>query len=153
MVSRARSVVVDTNVLVYALDHREPLKREIARRVLKRLLDAGAMVVTTQVLGEFYRCLTRQAKLALLARDALEHVRELMQVVPVLDTTAEVLEVALRGVESHRMDIFDAQIWAAASVAGIPLVLTEDCDDGLVIEEVRFVNPFADGFDIEALLR
>ena len=34
----------------------------------------------------------------------------------------------------------------------IPLVFSEDFTDGSVIEGVRFANPFAKGFDLDALL-
>jgi len=33
----------------------------------------------------------------------------------------------------------------------IPAILTEDFADGGVLEGVRFVNPFADAFDVAAL--
>jgi predicted nucleic acid-binding protein len=45
--------VVDTNVLVYALDRREPERRERAREVLRRVGGAGRAAVPAQVLSEF----------------------------------------------------------------------------------------------------
>lgn len=42
----------------------------------------------------------------------------------------------------------DAQIWAAARLAGITIVLTEDFNSGAVIEGVRFVNPFTPEFEL-----
>jgi predicted nucleic acid-binding protein len=50
------------------------------------------------------------------------------------------------------MSYYDAQIWACARVNRIPLVLSEDFADGTVVEGVRFANPFAEGFDLDALL-
>src|SRR5262249_54672641 len=54
----ADRVFLDTNVLVYGYDLREPVKRARARRLLAELNDA---VVSTQVLAEFYVALTRTA--------------------------------------------------------------------------------------------
>ena len=47
----AARYVVDTNVLVYALDRRELKKRERAREVLRR--RAGTAALPAQVLSEF----------------------------------------------------------------------------------------------------
>ena len=49
----ATSFVVDTSVLVYALDRREPEKRERAREVLRRVGGAGTADLPAQVLSEF----------------------------------------------------------------------------------------------------
>jgi predicted nucleic acid-binding protein len=49
----AARYVVDTNVLVYALDRREPEKRERAREVLRRVGGAGIAALPAQVLSEF----------------------------------------------------------------------------------------------------
>jgi predicted nucleic acid-binding protein len=50
---------VDTNVLVYAVDESEPVKREIARRTLASG-DYGELVLSSQVLSEFYVTVTRK---------------------------------------------------------------------------------------------
>ena len=49
----AARYVVDTNVLLYALDRREPEKRERAREVLRRVGGAGTAALPAQVLSEF----------------------------------------------------------------------------------------------------
>ena len=42
-------------------------------------------------------------------------------------------------------------MWAAARTAGAAVLLTEDFQDGQEVEGVRFVDPFAEGFDLGAL--
>ena len=49
------------------------------------------------------------------------------------------------------MSIWDALIWAVASVNHIPYVLTEDADHDRILEGVRFLNPFHPQFDLDAL--
>jgi predicted nucleic acid-binding protein len=44
--------------------------------------------------------------------------------------------------EHYRLSFWDALIWATARNAGVPVVLSEDYQDGREIEGVRFVNPF-----------
>jgi hypothetical protein len=36
-------------------------------------------------------------------------------------------------------------------VHGVPNVLSEDFSDGALVEGVRFLNPFADAFDLRLL--
>lgn len=54
---------------------------------------------------------------------------------------------AVRGVQAYTMSFWDALIWAVARLNGIGVVFSEDFNDGATIEDVRFVNPFAPGFD------
>lgn len=49
----AARYVVDTNLLVYALDRREPEKHERAREVLRRVGGAGTAALPAQVLSEY----------------------------------------------------------------------------------------------------
>jgi hypothetical protein len=50
------------------------------------------------------------------------------------------------------MAYWDAQIWASAKMNQIPVVFSEDFGDGVIIEGVRFVNPFSAGFNLETWL-
>jgi predicted nucleic acid-binding protein len=56
-------------------------------------------------------------------------------------------------VRDHGFSHWDAQIWATARLNQIPVVFSEDFSDGQVVEEVRCINPFAPGFQIEDWLR
>jgi len=54
-----------------------------------------------------------------------------------------------RGVRDYKLAYYDAQIWATAKLNQVPVVFSEDFNDGQVLEGVRFVNPFAMGFNLE----
>jgi predicted nucleic acid-binding protein len=49
----AARYLIDTNLLVYAVDRREPEKRDRAREVLRRVGGAGSAALAAQVLSEF----------------------------------------------------------------------------------------------------
>ena len=49
------------------------------------------------------------------------------------------------------MSFWDSLVWAVAKEGGIPYLLTEDFDDGVAVEGVRFVNPYRASFDIASL--
>jgi predicted nucleic acid-binding protein len=42
----------------------------------------------------------------------------------------------------------DAQIWASAQLNQIPVIFSEDFQDGRILEGVWFVNSFKMGFDM-----
>ena len=47
-------IFVDTNLFVYAIDQKEPEKKEKARAVLEKITTGHHPVVSTQVIKEFY---------------------------------------------------------------------------------------------------
>jgi len=67
----------------------------------------------------------------------------------VLPLTEQVALEATRGVRDHHLSYYDAQIWAAARLNQIPVIFSEDFQDGVMLEGIRFVNPFAPRFDLE----
>lgn len=134
---RQLSVFVDTNVFVYLYDHADPEKQRIARATLTE--QPEEVVISTQVLSEFFWVVTR--KLNLEPRAAREGVRQMatLRVVPVDH------RLVLRATDtslSARISIWDALIVEAAATAGSDRLLTEDLNDGQTIRDVRIVNPF-----------
>ena len=66
----------DTNVIVYAHDDSSPEKRDKARKLLVQALTDGSGVLSAQVLGETFMCLTKKLGVdevsAVDERDSLE---------------------------------------------------------------------------------
>ena len=144
------SIFVDTNVLVYAYDRSEPEKQGRALEVLDRLATRGAGVISTQVLAEFFVAVTRKLAAPLSVSEGYERLENYLQAWTVLDLTGMIVLEAARGVRDYQFSFWDAQIWAAARLNQIPVVLSEDFSAGRVIEGVRFIDPFAEDFQIEA---
>ena len=61
----------------------------------------------------------------------------------VYDLTPHVVLEAVRGVRERSLSYWDAQIWAVARMHYIPVVLSEDFQDGFLLEGVRFLNPLS----------
>ena len=144
---------VDANVLVYAYDRSEPAKQQRALDLLDRLASTGAGAISTQVLAEFFVAATRKIAAPLSIEDGYERIKAHLQVWTVLDVTPLIVLEAARGVRDHRLNFWDAQVWATARLNQIPLVFSEDFSVGAVLEGVRFVNPFAEDFRLEQWLR
>ena len=95
----ATRFVVDTNLIVYALDSREPEKRERAREVLRRVGGAGTAALPAQVLSEFANACLRKLEPRPDPTTVRREVERLMLAFPVLPLTGPVVLEALRGVE------------------------------------------------------
>jgi predicted nucleic acid-binding protein len=78
---------VDTNVLVYRFDHGEPAKRAVAKRLLDNAVP-GPLVISTQVLEEFYVITTRKLARPLRPDQASEAV-EPLSALPVVGADAD----------------------------------------------------------------
>jgi predicted nucleic acid-binding protein len=143
------SHLLDTNVLVYSVDHRVALKRDRAREVMARLVELGTGVITSQVLAEFAHVSLR--KLGWDPGKVYRQIERFELVYSVLSITQALVLEAVRGVRDHRFGYYDAQIWASAKLHQVKSVLSEDFANGAVIEGVAFTNPFDDDFELTDL--
>ena len=146
------SVLVDSNVVVYAYDQAAGRKQQQALFVLRQLVRSGHGHLSTQVLGEFFRVATRKLHRPLTAEDAYDQVSLLASTWPVLSVTPLISIEAARGARDHRLPFWDAQLWATARLNQVALVFSEDFADGHLIDGVRFRNPFAAAFDLTQAL-
>ncbi len=145
-------VFLDANILVYAVDPSHSTKQRRSIDLLGSVSDVGRGLLSTQVVGEFFHAVTRRIRHPMSVEDAARRVRELLEAWPVALVTEMVLVEAVRGVKDYRFSYWDAQIWATALLNQAPLVLSEDFQDGLDAEGVRFLNPFSEKFAIESIL-
>jgi len=145
-------ILVDTNVLVYFYDQNSPEKQERANLILNRLQEAGLGRLSTQALAEFVNACMRKLNPPLTAAQAYEQVSVFAAVWPVLDLTPQIVLEAARGARDHGLSYYDSQVWAAARLNQIPVVFSEDFQSGQILEGVRFVDPFAGTFDVDAWL-
>jgi predicted nucleic acid-binding protein len=131
---------VDTNVWVYAVDGADPARRRCALAVLHP--SAGSdLVVSTQVLAEFYVVVTRKLTAPVSEEAAQAMVAEMARL-PVVATDTQLVTEAIAGSREWRISLWDALIVRAAETAGCGLILSEDLADGATYGSVRIENPF-----------
>jgi predicted nucleic acid-binding protein len=143
------ATLVDTNVLVYAHDRVEFEKQGQAIETLYRLQVTGSGRLSTQCLAEFFSVVTSGSAPKLTIDEAAQQVEQLVRAWPVFDVTPQIVLEAVRGVRDHQFSFWDAQIWAVARLNQAEVVFSEDFNPGAVIEGVRFVNPFAEDFELD----
>ena len=133
-------VTFDSNVLVYAVDADAGDKHAIAIDLIERAAAADC-VFTLQSLAEFFFVATRKAGLA--AKAAAAFIDDWRGVFPVVGANEASLVRAITAVDDHSLSFWDAMIWATACQANCGLLLSEDLQDGRVLDGLRFINPFA----------
>jgi predicted nucleic acid-binding protein len=136
----ASKTFFDTNVLVYLFDADSPDKQSRAREALQQALERGAVVVSTQVLQEFFVTVTRKLARPLPAGEAEAALRRLMAL-SVVQIDPDLILAAAVSSRRDRISFWDALILAAASAAGCDEVLSEDLQHGRSFGRVRVANP------------
>jgi predicted nucleic acid-binding protein len=140
-------VLLDTNILVYAYDRSEEVKRGRAVALLAALQERHEILLSAQVLGEFFWVSTRKLAAPLLAHEAEQLLIDFSQAWSIVPVTWGVVGGAARGVIEHGLSYWDAQLWAVAHQNDIAFILTEDMQDGRSVEGVQIRNPLREGFD------
>jgi predicted nucleic acid-binding protein len=133
---------VDTNVWVYAVDRDAGAKQATAVAVLNPA-RADDLVISSQVLGEFYVTVTKKLSRPV-PRDAAARMVDQMRRLPVVAIDEHHVTAAIAGHWSWGLSYWDALIVAAAERAGCNRLLTEDLADGATYGTVRVENPFAE---------
>lgn len=139
----ASTVFVDTNVLLYAQDPRDPGKQVAAAGWLARCWRDGSGRLSTQVLHEMYANLLRVApRLGVQAARALVARYRAWRPWVVDDAT---VDLAWRLQDRHAFHYWDALMVAAAQQQGCRWLLSEDLQHGQRVDELQVVNPFVAG--------
>lgn len=130
---------IDANILFYALDDRADEKREVARALLRAVLQ-NRCPIAVQTLGETYNAMSkRRPALTAEVKAILSHLTSIIEVVTA--DPADFLE-AMRLREKRQVQFWDAMLWATAKRHRCTTILTEDLHDRPVSEGMRYLNPF-----------
>lgn len=133
-------VTLDTNVLIYAIDEKDPIKQDIALRVADALRRVQAPI-SLQVVGEFFHVAVR--KFGIPSKEAAVHARGLLNFHSLFSATTASTERAIELAAYGSFSIWDASLLSAAEAAGCTHILTEDMGDGVMVGRLEIVNPFS----------
>ena len=139
--------IVDTNVLVYALDADAP-QHAAARALLEAGRDdpAATLFVTSQILCEFYSIVTnpRRVSKPRTAAEAMTALSGLLAFLHVLPVPARAVGGLLDLLRRHPVtggDVFDLQIVATMQANSIQRIYTFNTADFAVFSELSVVTP------------
>lgn len=131
----------DTNVLLYIYGG-DPAKRARATGLFREHSLSGGLVLSTQVVQEFYAAGSR--KLGIPRSELLEAVAALLEC-PLVTVGPVEITAAVVAEERYRISFWDALMIAAAETAGAELLYTEDLSDGQRYGTTTVRNPFRAG--------
>jgi predicted nucleic acid-binding protein len=134
--------LIDSNVLVVAIDPEEDERRARAASWLDALARSRSGVLSTQALSELANVGLRR-RTHVDARELATLIDALRDTYEILPVTPAIVQEALRGVRDHQLSWFDAQTWAAAHLHQVPFLLSEDMAAGAKYDGVTIVDPFA----------
>lgn len=129
---------LDTNILVYVYDLRDPQKQVKAHELVRSIIHRRTGVISTQILQEFASvALTKLRHSA----ETLIHELILLESLEVVQVTPNLIRRGVELIERYKLHFWDAAILAAAEEAHCDQLYSEDFQDGTVYNTVRVVNP------------
>jgi len=132
---------VDTNVLVYAFDAHAPAKQARALAALEQARSAGPLVLSTQVLQEFFAVVTRKLATPLAPEEARSAVAELASQ-QVVQVDPALILAAIDFGRTEQLSFWDALIVQAAISTNCTVLLSEDLQHHRRFGRLTVVNPF-----------
>jgi predicted nucleic acid-binding protein len=131
---------VDTNILIYVRDPRDPAKQQTAVKLTTGLID-GALL--WQIVCEFVAASRKLAPFGFTQAQAWRKVERLRALWKLILPSENVLIRAEQLTATHNLSFWDSVIVAACIEGGITRLYTEDFDQSLSkATGVEVVNPF-----------
>jgi predicted nucleic acid-binding protein len=138
-VARVPRTFLDTNILVYSDDPRDPAKRQTALNLIKANLRLRTGVVSLQVLQEYFVSATGKLKLnAALAKQRVEVFAKFH----IAEPTVRDILAAIDMHRLHGFSFWDALVLRMAKQTGCRILLSEDLQHHREFDGVKIVNPF-----------
>lgn len=132
-------IFIDTNILVYSLDPKNQEKKDLARKILKKIVETQQPVISTQVIQEFYVVASSKLKADSIAVKNIIHNFHNMEIV---NNDLALIEEAIDISILSQLSFWDSLIIAAAEKANCEYVFSEDLNSGQSYRGVKVLNPF-----------
>ena len=131
---------LDSNVLVYYVDPRDPAKQAKAESIVESAFNGDATcLISVQTLAEFSNVAFGKLKLP---QPIVERYVGVFAELPVVSPDVKMLTRAIELKGRYDIQLYDAMMLSAAERIGADEFLTEDLNDGQMYGSVRAVNPF-----------
>jgi len=132
---------VDTNIFVYANDPSDKIKQRIAQDLILTGIRKELIIVSAQVLSEFYVTITKKIEKTLSPEAALTQIK-LLNHLQIVEIDYDLLVQAIHISQRNNISYWDALIISAAVKVKVKVLYSEDLNHGQIIENVQIINPF-----------
>ena len=135
-------IFIDTNLIVYTLDKSNVYKQERARNIIRKIVDVHQLVISTQVIKEFYVVAINKMKAdPIIVKNILHNFRNMEIVTNDLELIEQAIDISV----ISQISFWDSLIIAAAEKANCEYIFSEDLNPGQTYRGVLVVNPFETG--------
>jgi|CXWL01.1.fsa_nt_gi predicted nucleic acid-binding protein len=131
---------VDTNVLIYAADPRDPFKQERAATTMREL-ETPALL--WQVAAEYLSASRKLESVGFARTSAWQEIDRLRRAWTIVYPTWETVPLARDLLARYSLSFWDAMLVSACLRGGVTRLYTEDFSGYGSIDTVEVVNPFA----------
>jgi predicted nucleic acid-binding protein len=136
------NVFIDTNIFIYAYTQDEEYKYEISSDLLRENVTRENIVVSVQVINEFYSIMTKYKHSH---KQIEKYLKEIAEQVKVNPLNLRTIERCLLIKEKYYYSWWDSLILTSALESNCSILYSEDLQHGQVIEgSLKIVNPFAE---------
>jgi predicted nucleic acid-binding protein len=135
-------VFVDSNVWIYLFSHDDDYKRETARRFIAENGANNILVVSHQVINEVSNILVKRK---LPEPDVRNTIEQMSKICMVQNYSKEISIKASNIREIHSFSFWDSHIMASAISSKCRFLVSEDMQDGQVLDGTNIMNIFTNG--------
>jgi predicted nucleic acid-binding protein len=142
IVSKAKKIFLDTDILINALDSHNSHRRDIARNAIKNADETASPVISTLVLQEFFNAATMKLNVDKL--EAKELIRNFSNIETVQEST-DTINLAIDISVLSGLSFWEALIVASARQASCSEIISEQLksEKGTRnLEGIQISNPF-----------
>lgn len=132
-------IFIDTNILVYAHDTSNRLKRKRAQEILFKGIQEENIVISTQVICELFITLTK--KLGMTIANARKEI-SLLNHILIIELTYPMIIESIDLHKSQKISFWDALIIVAANTSECSILYSEDLNHGQSVKALKIINPF-----------
>jgi predicted nucleic acid-binding protein len=133
--------LIDTNVLVYAIDKSEPEKHQVCSEMVKKLISDESAVFSIQNIVEFSRIATEKMRPKMDEFKVRGRLMDLIEVCPVISYNSETILNALLNTREYKIHFFDSLLATTMKENGINVIITENEKDFKKIPWLEVINP------------
>jgi predicted nucleic acid-binding protein len=133
-------VSIDSNILLYAEGVGDARRQSLAKGCLS-LFKLENLRITNQALGEFFSVAYRKGDFS--RAEARDMAMAWQDAVLTISMSTTSFQAALDLATRHQLQIWDAIIVATSIEHGCEIILSEDMQDGLELNGLKIINPFA----------
>ena len=134
---------VDTNILLYSVDRRDPFKQVKAQGKLQALtIGTVPTILPWQVIGELIQQLRRWRDLSVLTSVEFQrHLISFRAMFPIVIPDLSVVDHALDLGQRYALSHWDSMLLGACRAANVTTLITEDTGAPRTIDTIQLVNP------------